>query len=270
MFCTNCGSKIDDNAKFCTNCGTRVSYPAQPASSDSLEQINAPAFTAPEIQSKNTETPSFDVVDSNIDSPVVDAGYFGAPVQNTDTNYKYDIPGGSFDNPPQQEQAFTPPVPEKPKKKGKGGLIAAVVVLLIAALGFGGYKIYKNSPKQKALAALEQAQTSFDEGNYDTAIEYAREALSLNPELEEAKVLDHDSTVRSTYMMEYDDAVSILDLDRARYPEYDDEDLKMIEDIYDGEIRYRLESEDYEGASVVIEEGQVYGFDYTDYKSQIA
>ena len=271
MFCTNCGSKIDDNAKFCTNCGTRVSFPAQPASSDRLEQINAPTFTVPETQVQNTEMPPFDDgAVGNVDSPVDDAGYFGAPVQNTDTNYTYDVPGGSFDTLPQQEQTYTPPVPEKPKKKGKGGLIAAVVILLIAALGFGGYKIYKNSPKQKAIAALEQAQSSFDEGNYDIAIEYAREALSLNPELEEAKVLDHDSTVRSTYMMEYDDAVSILDQDRARYPEYDDEDLKMIEDIYDGEIRYRLESEDYEGASVVIEEGQVYGFDYTDYKSQIA
>jgi hypothetical protein len=35
--------------------------------------------------------------------------------------------------------------------------------------GFGGYMIYKNTPKQKALTALELAQTAFDEYDMETA-----------------------------------------------------------------------------------------------------
>lgn len=34
MFCSNCGTKLADNAKFCSNCGTPVQQPtSQPASS---------------------------------------------------------------------------------------------------------------------------------------------------------------------------------------------------------------------------------------------
>lgn len=54
MFCTKCGSKLDDNARFCTNCGSRIG--------DSLpkaQQAPAPVFSVPETPpvSETAQTP---------------------------------------------------------------------------------------------------------------------------------------------------------------------------------------------------------------------
>ncbi len=39
MFCSNCGSKLDDNAKFCNNCGNKVGTISISAQNDSNEEI---------------------------------------------------------------------------------------------------------------------------------------------------------------------------------------------------------------------------------------
>ena len=40
MYCSNCGTKLDDNAKFCPNCGTKVV---------SAETVQAAAEAAPTV-----------------------------------------------------------------------------------------------------------------------------------------------------------------------------------------------------------------------------
>lgn len=38
MYCTQCGEKIEGNARFCTNCGTRIDVHEQPKEEETLEQ----------------------------------------------------------------------------------------------------------------------------------------------------------------------------------------------------------------------------------------
>lgn len=46
MFCSNCGNKLDDNAKFCPNCGSPVGTVTQsnPASNSTVEGAAAPTI----------------------------------------------------------------------------------------------------------------------------------------------------------------------------------------------------------------------------------
>lgn len=39
MFCSNCGSKLEDNAKFCSNCGNQVRAISTPAGNDLEKEI---------------------------------------------------------------------------------------------------------------------------------------------------------------------------------------------------------------------------------------
>lgn len=101
MFCTNCGTKLPDEAVFCSQCGTRLNYrPAAPAQ----EPAYAPYSSA-------EETPDRDPV------------------------YMPYAPMEGFD------PCAMPASPKKSKRPLLIGLIAAVVVvgvLLFALWGFGG------------------------------------------------------------------------------------------------------------------------------------
>ena len=39
MFCSNCGNKLDDNAKFCSNCGNQAGTISMPKLNNSDKEI---------------------------------------------------------------------------------------------------------------------------------------------------------------------------------------------------------------------------------------
>lgn len=44
MFCTHCGSQMDDNAKFCTNCGAPTGAPATNTQEAAQPQVTQPVY----------------------------------------------------------------------------------------------------------------------------------------------------------------------------------------------------------------------------------
>ena len=58
LFCDNCGSKLNPEAKFCHNCGKRIAVPASPANNFSLksENANVPAVYVSNEVNKDVES----------------------------------------------------------------------------------------------------------------------------------------------------------------------------------------------------------------------
>ena len=54
MYCTYCGSQVDDNHKFCTNCGAPLNEQKQPAQ----ETNNAPVYQEPAHQAPVYQQPA--------------------------------------------------------------------------------------------------------------------------------------------------------------------------------------------------------------------
>ncbi len=102
MFCSNCGAKLDDNAKFCLNCGVKIATET-PAAAPVVTPVVPPV--APEI------TPTPEAVQFNdafqINNPV-------APV--------------------------TAPAPQKSKMPV--WVIVLIIVLSLGILGTAGYLVY--------------------------------------------------------------------------------------------------------------------------------
>ena len=61
MFCSNCGTKLQDGAKFCHNCGAPVIFNAAPVEAvfteDAPVEIPEPSFSAPVYTPSETLTP---------------------------------------------------------------------------------------------------------------------------------------------------------------------------------------------------------------------
>lgn len=58
MFCSNCGNKLNDDAKFCPSCGTKVAQPAQPQSAPQAEPVQTPPQAAPAYQTVSSPQPT--------------------------------------------------------------------------------------------------------------------------------------------------------------------------------------------------------------------
>lgn len=175
MFCTNCGSKLSDDARFCTNCGAAVSAvpPVQAPSAEPEPAEQAPVAETPAVDTPAADTPA-------ADTPVEESAYFDAPTEVL-SNY----PGPVYQQPqqpqPPQQPAYVPPVQPAPayysdapaapkKKKKKTGLIIGIIllVLVLAAAGVAGFLYLQD--QQKKNTAYEEAVAMLESKDYDGAL----------------------------------------------------------------------------------------------------
>lgn len=179
-FCTECGSKLPDDAVFCPNCGASMTASGKNDSSAS-EEVNAVDFSAPvsgTFQNDTTsDTTSFQTSGVYNQPPQVNVsvplqGTYVPPVQN---NYVPPIQGGFAPQPqppynPQnaygyqpQGGAFAPPA----KKKLSGGMIALIsigaVILLSLVIYFAGY-LYGQSQARAILGYWESVSVDTGDG----------------------------------------------------------------------------------------------------------
>lgn len=150
MFCSNCGSQVNDNDEFCGKCGHLLG-----------QQATSPGFN----EQTAKEAPEETFEDKTV--------FLGTPVQEVKSSYtSSNIPNqqpehGSYYN----EEYRRPPEynapsyiqPTAPKKKSRSPQIAILIVLIIvlAGIGFGGYRIYKSTrpeaPIENMIAAIEKS-----------------------------------------------------------------------------------------------------------------
>lgn len=121
-YCSNCGAKLDDDARFCDNCGT----PTAPESTPSEPQQPAPQESAPETVAPAPETTQQEAA---------------APEETAqETVQEESTPQKEAQQAPAPQQ---PAAPAKPKQPSKFGAfvkkhiipIAIAAVLLIAVIG---------------------------------------------------------------------------------------------------------------------------------------
>ena len=135
MFCTKCGSQLEDGAKFCTNCGAQTRFaqvpapaapePQQPAQPQQPQQWQQPAQPQqPQQRQQQWQQQQ--------------------PQQWQQIQQQWQQQQATRQQPaPQQWQqpqtrAAAPVQPAK--KKGKGGLIAGIIAaVLVVAVGVGGF-----------------------------------------------------------------------------------------------------------------------------------
>ena len=130
MFCINCGSKMESDAKFCTSCGTAVESAAEPMA----ESTPTVADVAAEPPSPTYEQPTY--------APPPE---YAQPMPNA-----HDYP--AYGQPPQHPQYSQSPYPAyghaypPPPTKGtawwKIALIIAIPVVLIAAIVVGAIALF--------------------------------------------------------------------------------------------------------------------------------
>ena len=83
MFCTNCGNKIDENAKFCVKCGTKVSnYQNQQDSAAGNNNTNNTSANSNYGNAANTDSNYANANYANVN-------YANENVANTNANYNY-------------------------------------------------------------------------------------------------------------------------------------------------------------------------------------
>lgn len=88
MFCTNCGNKIDENAKFCVKCGAKVSnYQNQQDSAAGNNNTNNTSSNANYANAVNTDSNYANATAANTDN--VNANYANAANANANANASY-------------------------------------------------------------------------------------------------------------------------------------------------------------------------------------
>lgn len=146
MFCTHCGSMIDDNVKFCPNCGGKILPPL----GDDIATPEAPVVENPFEKATLTKAPSME------DSFTTDAGSSASPfttsntyqsnTYNTDSYSAYGAAGAAAgasstnNNQSSTYQSYN----QAPKYKGTAPIASRNIVLciLFSIITCGIYGIY--------------------------------------------------------------------------------------------------------------------------------
>ena len=138
MFCTECGTKLPDNASFCTNCG----YKMPEAAGMAMETQEAATVVNEPVQSLYTESASSSLYNESSSQTMgttgavggasygATQGVYGATQNAYDTTQnmygaEQNMYGG---NPTYNYNA------QQPKKKGKGCLIAVIIASVVGIL----------------------------------------------------------------------------------------------------------------------------------------
>lgn len=170
MFCKNCGTQLNDDAKFCASCGTPVQAAPQPvaepapAPAVALQPVVEPA-PAPVVAPQPEAEPA----------PVVIPQPAVAP-QPAVTPAPEATPAPSAPKKEKKQKVKK----EKGQKKSKAWLwitIIAVVVVLAAAAVAAYLLLF--SPGAKFKKIMGNAETCMSESNYEEAITLYEEALEI-------------------------------------------------------------------------------------------
>ena len=164
MFCTKCGSQLEDGAKFCTNCGAQTRFaqvptpapetaapvvPAAPAAPQAQQQPpqqwQQPQSQPPQPQSQPPQPqpqPQWQQQPQQwqqIQQQWQQQQRQAVQAQQATRQQPPQPQQPQWQQPPQQPQ-WQQPAAAQPKKKGKGGLIAGIVAaVLVVAVGVGGF-----------------------------------------------------------------------------------------------------------------------------------
>ncbi|MBE5873233.1 MAG: tetratricopeptide repeat protein [Lachnospiraceae bacterium] len=180
MFCKNCGTQLNDDAKFCGNCGTPVQAAPQPVVEPAPAVVPQPAMESTPVAAPQPAVESVTVV---APQPAVE------PVTAvTPQPVVAPIPTVAPQPVAQPVQVTEPVAPQKVKKekKAKEGkkskawlwitIIAVVVVLAAAAVV--AYLLFF-SPGAKFKKIMGNAETCMSESNYEEAITLYESALEI-------------------------------------------------------------------------------------------
>ena len=135
MFCKNCGSEIDNNAKFCNNCGAP----------QEVAPVAAPVYEKPVQPAPQPTVPTYEAPAQPTAAPV-------AP-QQTPPQYNSSVPYNPNGN-------LHPPV--QTKKSSKGCIVAILIVVALFALIIVGSIIF-------AVVGFSDSTTS-DDSSYSSDI----------------------------------------------------------------------------------------------------
>ena len=171
MFCTKCGSQLEDGAKFCTNCGAQTRFAQVPAPAAQPEAPASPA-PAPAAAIPTPQTPAQPAAPAQPAQPTApqpnawqqpappqqpQQPQWQQPAQQRQPNWQQPQQWQQIQQQWQQQQRQAvqqqqaqqqwqqPPQwqsrqPAPQKKKGKGGLIAGIIAgVLVVAVGVGGF-----------------------------------------------------------------------------------------------------------------------------------
>lgn len=125
MFCTTCGAAVPEGSAFCTACGSPVTQGSA---------ASAPSSPAPSARSQSAP------------SPQVAGGFSAAP--GGAAPYER-VPRPSYPATPAPQRPYPArqpaPAPAAPRKRGVGKVVGIVLgaIALVAALGAGGYLVYR-------------------------------------------------------------------------------------------------------------------------------
>jgi len=186
MFCSECGSKIEDGARFCGSCGAKVVVfdepvaeavqeavaQAAPVVQETVQEVVAPvqeavAQAAPAVQQavEQVAAPVQEAVAQAAPAAQQAVEQVAAPVQEAVEQVATPVaPQAAVPVPP--AAGYTPIPEEKPekKKKGKGGLVAVLLLLLI--IGGGCAAVYFTPLKDTVLPMIGLGQKAGFEGTW--------------------------------------------------------------------------------------------------------
>ena len=192
MFCTECGTKIEDGSLFCPNCGAKLAA-ATPEPAEAEKPAEVPAEKPAEVPA---EVPAEKPQEAVAPAPVAPT-----PVAPEPT------PAPA---PTEPATSATPAVPatEAPKKKSGKWIILAACVVLVAVLAVVGVVVFGGKSGNKYDKQIATAEKYFDEKEYEKAAEAYLAAIKMDPSQEDAYKSLADVYVK---MGDYEAAIECLE-----------------------------------------------------------
>lgn len=172
MFCINCGSPVDDDARFCPNCGQAVvRIPPTPRADSAPAPDTTPEAETSIPESPVSEPPAPDTSAPEASVPQAPASETPAPEPPAPT-----APIPQAPPPPPRRDASSP----SGRKRGVLPVIIAIAaVLVLAAAGFLAFRFFSNNKAfNENMAAGE---SHMDKGNYSMAVSAFESALERKP-----------------------------------------------------------------------------------------
>ena len=143
----------------------------------------------------------------------------------------------------------------KKKKKGKGGMIAGIAAAVVVIAAGAGTALYFTSDTYKIGKNVKLAAKNYDNGDYDSALEYYEAVL----EMDDTRT-DVYNSMAQIYLEqgEYDDALSALKAATKKCEMSDEDEAVFVEEkasAYKGKADERVAAGDYSGAYEILNEG---------------